>query len=312
MDTASASIYSPARLSKMTPQLTLAVLVGASIMWGLSWLPLKNLNQLGIEGVPLTFIAYGAVAVILTPVLFAQRARWRGEGRWLLLIALLGGYANLAFTTAMVYGEVVRVMVLFYLLPIWGVLGGRIFLGERIDAARLLAVGLAIVGAILILGGFESLNGRASWSDLLAISAGLTFAGNNLVFRARQSAPVPAKVSAMLIGCFVLAGALMLVQIQPWPSASSTTFGYAALYGIAFILLATAGTQWGVTHMDAGRAAIIIILELVTAVISALLIGGESMSFMEASGGVLILAAAVIEARRESASPGGPAAVKIS
>jgi len=44
----------------------------------------------------------------------------------------------------------------------------------------------------------------------------------------------------------------------------------------------------------------IIILELVTAVASALWIGGERMSVSEMVGGALILTAAVIEARRVS------------
>ncbi len=282
----------------MTRLLTLLILAGASVMWGISWLPLKHLNLMGIEGIPLTFIAYGGVAVVLLPVLVRQRAQWRGEGRWLLAIALLGGYANLAFTTAMVYGEVVRVMVLFYLLPVWGVLGGHLFLGERVDIARWLAVALALLGAVLILGGFTALRGAASWTDPLAISAGLTFAANNLVFRARQRAPVPSKVSAMLIGCFVIAGVLMLLDAQAWPEQAGSAWGYAALYGIAFVLVATIGTQWGVTHLESGRASIIIILELVTAVISAVLIGGETMDATEVTGAVLILSAAMIEARR--------------
>ncbi len=50
--------------------------------------------------------------------------------------------------------------------------------------------------------------------------------------------------------------------------------------------------------MEAGRASVIIILELVTAVASALWIGGERMSVTEMVGGALILTAAVIEARR--------------
>jgi drug/metabolite transporter (DMT)-like permease len=69
-------------------------------------------------------------------------------------------------------------------------------------------------------------------------------------------------------------------------------------YGLAWLLLATLGTQFGVTHMEAGCASVIIILELVTAVASALWIGGERMSVTEMVGGALILAAAVFEARR--------------
>lgn len=71
-------------------------------------------------------------------------------------------------------------------------------------------------------------------------------------------------------------------------------------YGLAWLLVATLGTQFGVTHMEAGRASVIIILELVTAVASALWIGGERMSVTEMVGGALILTAAVIEARRAS------------
>lgn len=282
----------------MKSSYTLLILVAASIMWGLSWLPLKALNQMGIEGIPLTFIAYGAITLVLLPLLIMQRERWRGEGRWLLLIAVLGGYANIAFTCAMIYGEVVRVMVLFYLLPVWGVLGGRIFFGEKIDAARAMAVTIALTGAFLVLGGFNAFDGRISWSDGLALSASITFGANNLLFRARQAAPVPIKVAAMLIGCFVIAAVLVIAQIQAWPESITTNWFYVALFGIGFILVATTGTQWGVTHMEAGRASIIIILELVTAVISAMLIGGETMNTMEIMGGLMILSAAVIEARR--------------
>jgi drug/metabolite transporter (DMT)-like permease len=54
--------------------------------------------------------------------------------------------------------------------------------------------------------------------------------------------------------------------------------------------------------MEAGRASIIIILELVTAVVTAVLIGGESMDRLELIGGSLILAAAIVEARRPEPS----------
>ena len=283
----------------MNPALPLTVLIAASLMWGLAWLPLKQLERLGLSGIALTFIAASVAAALLLPRLLRERRRWRGQGRYLLLIAALGGYANLAFTVAMIYGEVVRAMVLFYLLPVWGVLGGWLFLGERLDALRAAAVAAALTGAFLILGGFDVLRGDISWPDLLAISCGMTFAGNNLVFRARQTIPVADKTAAMLLGAALLAGVLLVAGVQPWPEASALTWFAAAGYGLAWLLAATLGTQFGVTHMEAGRASIIIILELLTAVTTAVLIGGERMSPAEMSGGALILLAAVIEARRE-------------
>ena len=282
----------------MNPALPLSVLIAASLMWGLAWLPLKQLEHMGLSGIALTFIAASAAAALLLPRLLRGRGRWRGQGRYLLLIAALGGYANLAFTVAMIYGEVVRAMVLFYLLPVWGVLGGWLFLGERLDTLRAAAVAAALFGAFLILGGFDVLRGDISWPDLLAISCGMTFAGNNLVFRARQTIPVADKTAAMLLGAAALAGVLLAAGVQPWPEASAISWVAAAGYGLIWLLAATLGTQFGVTHMEAGRASIIIILELLTAVTTAVLIGGERMSPAEMSGGALILVAAIIEARR--------------
>ncbi|WP_455384023.1 DMT family transporter [Acidihalobacter prosperus] len=276
-------------------------LVGSSVMWGGMWWPLKQINALGIGGIPLVICAFGAASLLLLPILALQRRSWTGDGRFLLLIALLGGYANIAYTEALIYGEVVRVMVLFYLVPVWGVLGGRLFLGERIDWIRGLGVVLALSGAFIILGGFKVLAGRIAWTDLLAVTCGMAFAGNNLVFRARQASPVSSKVAAMVLGSAVLA--LPLAFLAPWPQVAPASWGWVAAYGIGWMLVATAATQWAVTHMEAGRASTLIILELVTAVVSATLIGGERMGPGEWFGSTLVIAAALLEAWRAEPQP---------
>ena len=112
----------------MTPgRFPLLVLIAASCMWGIAWMPLKGLAASGFSGLALVFIASFVAAASLVPRLIAERDSLRGQGAWLLAIAVLGGYANLAFTTATMYGDIVRVMVLFYLLPAWGVLAGGCF-----------------------------------------------------------------------------------------------------------------------------------------------------------------------------------------
>ena len=171
----------------MRSHLPVIVLFGASILWGLTWLPLKHISAFGIDGVTLTFLVYGLLALALTPLLLRQFPTWRMHPKAMLLILLLGGGANLAFTYALVNGEVIRVMVLFYLLPVWGVLGGKFFLKEEIDRWRWLGASLAVFGAFFILGGFEALDAPPSWIDLIALLSGLFFAMNNLVFRAAQA-----------------------------------------------------------------------------------------------------------------------------
>jgi len=254
---------------------------------------------MGIDGIALTFLVYGILAFTLSPLLIRQFVIWKEHKKVMLLIALFGGGANLAFTYALINGEVIRVMVLFYLLPVWGVAGGRIFLKEEIDRWRYLGVFLAISGAFLILGGFEVLNAPPSWIDLIALASGLFFAMNNILFRASQSVPVSAKLGMMFLGCFSLAGILLMGGVEQFPQdVNDNTWLILVSYALFWLLVANIGSQWSVTHMEAGRSSIIIILELITAVISATLIAGEIMSPVEYMGGALIVAAAFIEALR--------------
>lgn len=275
------------------------VLFGASILWGLSWIPLKAINAMGIQGITLSLGAYGIIALVMSPQLLRQRRVWWSHRKVMFLIALFGGGANLAFTYSLINGEVIRVMVLFYLLPVWGVLGGYFFLKERIDRWRWFGVVAAVLGAFFILGGFKILETPPSWIDALALLSGLLFALNNLLFRFAQSVPVASKIGAMFYGCFILAGLLLLGHVEPFVmNVGINGWGALVLYALLWLLLANIGSQWGVTHMEAGRSSIIIIMELITAVISATLIAGETMEWMEYIGGFLILSAALIEAVR--------------
>jgi drug/metabolite transporter (DMT)-like permease len=283
----------------MKNQLPVIVLLGASVLWGLSWLPMKAINNMGIGGIPFILISYGLLAATLTPMMLRQSKEWKDHVKALILIAILGGGANLAFTYALINGEVIRVMVLFYLLPVWGVLGGRFLLKESVDRWRWLGVILAVMGAFIILGGFRIFETVPLWIDLIAILSGLLFALNNLLFRSVQSVPVVSKITAMFYGSFIFAIVLIIWGVESFPQESNINAWIAlTLYALLWLLVANIGSQWGVTHMEAGRSSIIIIMELITAVISASIIAGERMSYIELLGGAMILVAAMIEAFR--------------
>jgi drug/metabolite transporter (DMT)-like permease len=276
----------------------IASLVGASLLWGCAWLPLKALKEAGFDGLSLALLAFSLLAVVSTLFCWRHSGRLPG-GRTLVLIGLLGGGANLAFTLAMVYGEVVRAMVLFYLLPLWGVLGGWLVLGERVDVLRWLGVALALLGAWLVLGGLDIVDTAPTGFELFGLLAGFLYAMNNLVFRGVQQIPLSAKLAAMFIGCAGLALVGLLASDLPLPASTSFLAGGGViLYALGWLLPANLGAQYGVTHLEAGRASVILILELVAAVVSATLIGGEQLAPLEWAGALLILVAALIEALR--------------
>ncbi len=284
----------PSRAQRAAP----AVLLAGAMLWGLNWLPLRHFADAGLGGLYIAAASYGAVGMLALPALWLQRASWRGAPRGLILIALLGGWANAAFVDALVLGDVVRVMLLFYLAPVWGVLAGRVFLGEAIDSRRAAAVALAVIGAFVLLGvpapGAAG-HGTAT-ADLLALSGGLAFALGNVATRAAGELPLASKTAAIFVGCAVLATALLVGGAQAPLHAPAAPWGEVLLYALTWLVAATAATQFGVSHMQAGRAAVLLIAELVAAVASATLLGVATPHRSDWLGGALIVAGALLEA----------------
>jgi drug/metabolite transporter (DMT)-like permease len=277
-------------------RLALSLLFFSATLWGLTWWPVKQFAEAGLSGPYLTLFSYGPVGLFGIWFLLRERAAWSGQGHMLLLLAFVGGWANAAFISALLQGEVVRVMLLFYLSPVWSVLGARLFLGEKISGKRSLAVCLALIGLWYVIGGSAAFEQALNASDLLALSAGLGFAGNNLISRATQSVPMTSKTVVVFIGCGVLSATTVLCQGAPMPTLSAPLSLGLLAYGFGWMVLATATWQYGVTHLETGRAGVILITELVVAVVSVTWFGPEQMLPHIWIGGLFIAAAAVMEA----------------
>lgn len=278
----------------------ITVLLTGSVMWGLFWWPLKALDAVGIHSGFVQCFAYGLSAVVLLPFAWRSLSSWRSQTGLLLLIALLGGWANASFATSLAEGSVVRVMLLFYLAPVWTIIAARIFLAEAFTRLRLIALALALAGLFATLGGPAVFAAPLSSIDLLALSSGLAFALNNVAIRAGQGLHELIRAVAVFAGCALISLVFMFWNEQPIPVLDALHLLALAALGLLWVLPGTLATFYGVARLDAGRAAILLLTELVVGVFSAMLIGTEHLSLQEAVGGALILSAAVIEARSES------------
>jgi drug/metabolite transporter (DMT)-like permease len=282
----------------MNARLAVMVLFISSIGWGLTWLPIKTLSDMGLDSMHLILIAFASGAVVLSPWLYLQRHSWKQNAGLMIMIGLAGGFANAAFQTAISHGDVIRVMILFYLLPVWSVLGGRFFLGEKIDLLRFISVLVCLSGAYLILDVWHTSWQGITWIDVLAIGSGMGLATTNILFRFSQTIPVMSKVTAMFIGCSLI----IVVSMQAFPTSATlpvnAAIPWAVLYGALWLTLITIGTQWAVTRIEAGRSAVIIVTELVVAVVSVAMISGADLKYYEIIGGVLVMCAAMLEGAR--------------
>ena len=270
-----------------------AALLAGSMLWGLNWWPLQRFAQAGVGIAALTAVCYAALAAVALPLLWRQRRGCREQPRRALAIMVCGGWANAAFIGALAGGDVTRVMLLFYLAPVWSVLAGRLLLHEPVVPRRIVAVVLALLGAALAL---DAGAGRPSAvADALALSAGMAFALNNVALRSADALPQGSKNALVFVGAWLAGIGASVLLAQPLPSAA--LLAPVLIYALLWLGLANLAVQYGVSHMHAGRAGVLLASELVIAIGSAALLGATVLGARQLLGGVLILLATVLEAR---------------
>jgi drug/metabolite transporter (DMT)-like permease len=273
----------------------IVLLLGAAI-WGLGWMPLAHFAGQGLAGMPLVLCTYGLLCVLAIPLVLSQRRQWWPQRSVLLAIAVFGGWATAGLVAALSEGDVVRAMLLFYLAPVWGLLGGRLLFGERLTPARLGALALAMLGIALTLGISHDTFRPLTASDWLALSAGFAFALNNLATRAAEQVPLASKAVVGFIGSAALGGLFCLLQGTPLPPVDAHQWLQLAGFGL-FWLAAMGAAQYGFSHVEASRAAVLVVIELLVAVLTAAWFGDRELGVREWLGGSLVLAAALIAAR---------------
>jgi len=269
-------------------------LLYASTFWGVVWYPTRLLEGLGVQGAWLTLVGYGAAYLALAPfarlpVAGLRRQPW--EALWLVLAA---GWTNVAFVLAVLEGEVVRVVLLFYLSPIWTVLLGRWLLHEHLTVRTWLMLGVGLGGALVML--WDPTVGRVplNKADMLAVSAGLAFAVNNVMTRRITGLGVRAKTQLSWLGVVVVSLLVVALFAPRLPQVEPAAWMAVVALGVFGFMLSTLAVVYGVSNMPVQRSAVIMLFELVVGAATAWWLAGEAISWQEWLGGALILSAALI------------------
>ena len=88
----------------------------AGAIWGIFWIPLRAINEAGIDGLWSAAIWFTVPAVTLLPIALYRWRSIRSGGLQLQITTLLSGVALLFYTLAFFYTDVIRAMLLFYLI----------------------------------------------------------------------------------------------------------------------------------------------------------------------------------------------------
>jgi drug/metabolite transporter (DMT)-like permease len=288
---------------KMPGVNVLALLTGSTV-WGLIWYPYRVLGDAGIPAEWSSALTYGAALAVWFAVC-GRHTRTLRLSPALALIGLFAGCANVGFTVAIVHGEVMRVVLLFYLAPVWTVVFAGLLLGERLRPVGLAVVALALSGAIVMLwqpaAGVPLPANAAEW---LGLVAGVAFALSNVLARKASGHSAEEKSFWVLAGCagIGLAAAYSAGISLQWPSPLSENgwmpLALVALIGVV-LLFANLVVQYGLSHTPANRAIVIYLFELVVAACASWLLAGEVMALREWIGGAMIIGTSLVSARLE-------------
>ena len=212
----------------------------------------------------------------------------------MLIMGLASGWCNVSFVIAIIEGNVVRVVMLFYLSPLWAVLLGWTFLRERLSALSWFVLILAMAGALTMLWdpdmGMPWPQDRADW---LALSSGFSFALANVIIRSMQDISIQIKTMSVWIGVVIVSIIWIVVMQEEMPDTSTEVLLSGIALGVFGVILMTVLVQYGVTHMPVYRSAVILLFEIVVAAVSAEMLTNEVILAREWIGGMLIIAAAL-------------------
>lgn len=276
----------------MTPVILAFV---AAALWGIWWIPIRYLETLGMDG------AWGSVAMNVGAAVFAllwvmvTRAPFR-LGMNGLLGAALVGVAVSTYSVAITMADVVRVILLFYLAPGWGKIIEWAFMGRGWHWTSSLTIAASLLGAWLVLGGDLTLAGFGA-GDLLAVLSGMTWAGGAaLIFSGDRSSPqsltLVTCLSATIIGIgFIVLGAGTVFSGQ----ATVAGAGAGALSGVIYVLPIMVLTLWSAQRLPPATISFLLTAEILSGVLSGVLLLDEPFGAMQASGAALILFAATAE-----------------
>jgi len=282
-------------------------LVFLSLIWGYNWVVMK-------EGLRFCDpFVFAALRVALAAVLLLPLLIWSGKSlrprqiKGTVLLGLFSTTLGLGLPMyALVSGGAGKTAILLYTMPFWVILLAWPILGERIRGMEWPAVVLAFAGLGFMVD-FQAV-GAKLWSSIIAVLAGIAWAGSAIVTRIMRRSPEFDLLSVttwqMIYGAIPL---ILLALLLPAPPIRWTAVFIAALaYNVIFTsVIAYLLWFYILERLPAGMATIGTLATPVIAVTAAAVQLGEIPSLREAAGIVLILsgiaflsAVAIVRTRR--------------
>ncbi|MEQ8255235.1 MAG: DMT family transporter, partial [Roseovarius confluentis] len=249
-----------------------AVLSGlfAGLCWGIFWLPLRMLEQAGLDA-PWAMVVFMVLPALMSlPVMWVLRADY-GQGLRPLLGGVLAGVAFALYAAGLLYTEVVRAVLLFYMTPIWGFLLGWIFLGDRMTWYRWLSIGVGLMGLVVIFADDTGLPLPRNAGDWCGLVSGMFWAvGCTLILTERRVHILTHAVNFLVVGAIVavlVAGLATAQGIAAVPDRDAVLSPMVWFLPVALFLIlpGSFATIYAPSRLNPGLVGLLFMTEIVVA-----------------------------------------------
>jgi len=272
----------------------------SGVVWGLYWLPLRAMNDAGIAGAWATVLFYAVPMALLLPVVVW---RWRAlleGGVPLHVTGLVAGVSLALYADALLFTEVIRGILLFYLTPLWSALLARFALGEAITPMRWVAMALGFAGMIVIFGDGSGFPMPQRIGDWMGLAAGMVWAVAAVRMRADTTNDGLEFTLVYFFWGSVAAIAIALLpgfegQIAPDWETMKGVFPWLLPVLILLVIPGSFAAMWGTPLLNPAVAAILFMTEISVGAVTAALWANEPFGLREITGIALITAAGLAE-----------------
>ena len=209
------------------------------------------------------------------------------------------GSSLVLYSTAFLYTDVVRVVALYYLTPIWGAILGRIWLKERISGDRIVGICLGLAGMLVILNVDQGFPMPQNVGDWMAIAGGIIWAIAATLMRQNSQADPLSILMFWFFWCTLLAVLLAFLMQRDYGVPDFGIIQNELPWLVPVILLIVVpgyfAITWGTPQLNPGTSGLLLMTEISVGTLTAAWLTTEIIGPREIAGIVLISLAGLSE-----------------
>lgn len=206
-----------------------------------------------------------------------------------------------AWVSSLKFTSVANSVVLVNTSPLWVAVFAPFITREKIKRTVVLSVSMSILGVVVIGYGDYAPGGRALTGDLLALAGGFCTAGYLLMGRRlRQKLSLIAYLTVCYGSSAIILWSLVIVLDFPiWGFSGQTV---AALFSMALFpqLIGHSCYNWALKYFSTSFIALSLLGEPIGSTLLAYIFFHEGLTLLKIIGGVFILSAIYLAAKREA------------